>query len=135
MSARHRLGPFAFHGMWAPQLEGPQEHFAVETRAGLPGVDVWKLGIWSEPCEITTQTLLATYEHARGLMDLYRRLTTQGPQQIMIGGVIYHQTFFQVLAVHEAELSALVLGKVAGDSTIYRGSCVARWTLQPIALS
>ena len=135
MPARHRLGPFAFHGMWAPQLEGPQGHALVESRPGLHGVDVWQLGVWADPCEATTETLVGTYQQARQLVDLYRRLTVQSPQMLMIGGVLYSQTFFQVLAVREEHVAALVRGHVAGDPTWYGAVCRVRWTLQPIALS
>jgi hypothetical protein len=133
MATKHRLGPFSFHGIWG-QVEGPQGRTITITRAGLNGIDLWRIGIWAEPFRLSTKMFCESYPEAMALLRQYRRLTIADPQPLMIAGDTVPGTRFAVLAVRDAASEAILRCKVARDPRWYRAVCSVEWNLQPIAL-
>lgn len=123
------IGPYAFVGITGtPGL--PEAQIIAETRSGVNGTTLWRLGIWGEPCEIETIQPALNYGAALALWETYPVATTLGLQPIWINGRIISSARYQVMHV-KGSAEARVRFNLAWDPTTYQGVVRAVWTLLP----
>jgi hypothetical protein len=125
------LGPYSFVGVTGtPGL--PVAQILAESRAGVNGHTLWRLGVWGKPCLIETIQPALNYYAAIDLWVTYPVATQMNPLPFWIGGKPIPGGRYQVMDV-QGSAEPRVRFNLAWDATHYQAVVRAVWQLLPIA--
>lgn len=119
------IGAYVFLTM-QPEPIGAAQRLAVEARAGVAGVGVWRTGVAGTEFSVTTLVDVVDWSTAVALAHNYRSMTAGGPYAISYGGVAmpYNVVVLDVRATAERIVAGT--GGLSGSS----GATVkAEWKL------
>ena len=102
------IGSFVFSTM-KPEPQGPGQRIVVESRAGVPGVGLWQVGVAGREFQVETIVDMSSWATAVALAASYKSLQASNPQTIVFGGVTMPY-LVQVLDVHATAESCIGIG-------------------------
>lgn len=126
--ANSAIGPFNFIAMSKPP-EGPNQRLALETRAGVNGTSVWKIGDGGQPFQIRTTADAANFAAAVALFRSYEAAIGTGPVGLIFGGVGMNY-LVAILDVSPDDVAATAIG-VGGLLGSSNAIVRATWKLLP----
>jgi len=130
------LGQYGFDCWKAPESPYtlPKEHLETETRAGLDGFATWIVGLYGDPFEVDTVTMIDTYVNAIAMKRQYELLKGAVGLELTWNGEAVADYVFKVLEV-KPKCVRIVHGRIAADATMYLSKVETKWTLAAIPFS
>ena len=123
-----RIGPYTFISM-SRCPSSPNQRLSTETRAGVNGTAIWRVGTGGQPFQVRTVADALTFGAAVTLFRSYETLIGSGALPIIYGGESMPY-LVAVLSVEPDDVAATAIG-VGGLLGTSTGIVRATWTLQP----